>query len=44
MEPPQYTGGLSGLQKREYLAKTCFGQKSWEKADMIFKQKLFESR
>ena len=22
MEPPQYDGGLLGLQKREYLAKT----------------------
>jgi hypothetical protein len=22
MEPPQYNGGLLGLQKREYLART----------------------
>jgi hypothetical protein len=37
MEPPQYNGGLSGLQKREYLAKIKPWKRIREALDLIFK-------
>ena len=37
MEPPQYNGGLSGLQKRGYLAKRKSRKALREKPYLIFK-------
>jgi hypothetical protein len=43
MEPPQYNGGLLGLQKREYLAKRKVGKGIRKYLNLIFKPYAFGS-
>ena len=40
----QYNGGLLVLQKREYLAKTCYHHRGWKEADIASKPLVLGSQ